>query len=47
VERRSDCWVVLTAQNVTAYFFFEPVRWRFDFAVSFAQPSSSKISRQN
>jgi hypothetical protein len=38
---------VLTAHNVTGYFFFEPFRWRFDFAVSFARPSSSRIIRRD
>ena len=38
---------MLTAHNVTGYFFFAPFRWRFDFAVSFARPSSSRIIRRN
>jgi hypothetical protein len=46
-SRRGHAAVVRTAHNVTGYFFFEPFRWRFDFAVSLARPSSSKIIRRN
>jgi hypothetical protein len=46
-RQRSHRAVVLTVHNVTSYFFFEPFRWRSDFAVSFARPSSSRTIHRN